>query len=111
MKTDDLIEGHLEKLALAWPPTQSTPVAAVGLAGQPTRNSNFSRCPEEIRSLPLEERAHLADVILKSLNQPASEMDLKWGELAVQRLSDLMTGLAQAIPRYDVFEEIWTRYP
>jgi putative addiction module component (TIGR02574 family) len=66
---------------------------------------------EEIRSLPVEERAHLADVILKSLNQPASDMDQKWGELAVQRLSDLKTGLVQAIPGEEVFEEIWKRYP
>jgi putative addiction module component (TIGR02574 family) len=66
---------------------------------------------EEIRSLPVEERAHLADVILKSLNQPASDMDQKWGELADQRLSDLKTGLAQAIPGEQVFEEIWKRYP
>jgi putative addiction module component (TIGR02574 family) len=66
---------------------------------------------EEIRSLPVEERAHLADVILKSLNQPASDMDQKWGELAVQRLSDLKTGLMQAIPGEEVFEEIWKRYP
>lgn len=40
-----LLVGHLEKLALAWPWAPSTPVAAVGLAGQPARNSNFSRCP------------------------------------------------------------------
>jgi putative addiction module component (TIGR02574 family) len=66
---------------------------------------------EEIHSLPLEERAHLADVILKSLNQSASDTDQKWGELAVQRLSDLKTGLAQAIPGEEVFEEIWKRYP
>jgi putative addiction module component (TIGR02574 family) len=66
---------------------------------------------EEIRSLPVEERARLADVILKSLNQPASDMDQKWGELAVQRLSDLKTGLVQAIPGEEVFEEIWKRYP
>lgn len=66
---------------------------------------------EEIRSLPVEERAHLADVILKSLNQPASDMDQQWGELAVQRLSDLKTGLVQAIPGEEVFEEIWKRYP
>jgi putative addiction module component (TIGR02574 family) len=66
---------------------------------------------EEIRSLPVEERAHLADVILKSLNQPASDMDQKWGELADQRLSDLKTGLVQAIPGEEVFEEIRKRYP
>jgi putative addiction module component (TIGR02574 family) len=65
---------------------------------------------EEIRSLPLEERAHLADVILKSLNQPASDTDQKWGELAVQRLSDLKAGLVQFIPGEEVFEEIWKRY-
>jgi putative addiction module component (TIGR02574 family) len=66
---------------------------------------------EEIRSLPVEERAHLADVILKSLNQSASEIDQKWGELAVQRLSDLKAGLVQAIPGEEVFEEIRKRYP
>ena len=66
---------------------------------------------EEIRSLPVEERAHLADVILKSLNQPASDMDQKWGELAVQRLSDLKAGLVQAIPGEEVFEEIRKNYP
>ncbi len=31
--------GHLEKLALVWPLALSTPIAAVGLAGWPERNT------------------------------------------------------------------------
>ena len=41
----DMVVGHLEKLAMEWSWAPSTPVAAVGLAGQPAQNSNFSRCP------------------------------------------------------------------
>jgi hypothetical protein len=37
--------GHLEKLALVWPLALSTPVAAVGLAGRPERNTEFFGVP------------------------------------------------------------------
>jgi hypothetical protein len=51
--------GHLEKLALAWPWAPSTPVAAVGLAGQPARNSNFSRCSWERKRVKLKKTNYL----------------------------------------------------
>jgi hypothetical protein len=40
----------------------------------------------EIQSLPVEERARVADCILRSLNQTVSEVDQKWADLAARRL-------------------------
>ena len=35
---------------------------------------------EDVVSLPVEERALIMDSILRSLNQPESEIDKKWGQ-------------------------------
>lgn len=52
----------------------------------------------EAISLPVEERerAGVVDTILKSLNQPESDMDKNWSEVAKQRLEELWSGQVQA---------------
>lgn len=44
---------------------------------------------QEIQSLPVDERARLADCVLRSLNQTLPAIDQKWTELATQRLVDI----------------------
>jgi hypothetical protein len=63
----------------------------------------------EIQSLPVEERARVADCILRPLNQTVSEVDQKWADLAARRLQDIQTGVVKPVAGEDVFGEIWHR--
>jgi hypothetical protein len=63
----------------------------------------------EIQSLPVEERARVADCILRSLNQTVSEVDQKWADLAARRLQNIQTGVVKPVAGEDVFGEIWRR--
>ena len=64
----------------------------------------------EIQSLAVEERARVADCILRSLNQTVSEVDQKWADLAAWRLQDIQTGVVKLVVGEDVFAEIWRRF-
>ncbi|MDF1580081.1 MAG: addiction module protein [Desulfuromonadales bacterium] len=64
----------------------------------------------EIESLPVEERARVADTVLKSLNPIESEIDKKWAEVAKRRLAEIESGAVKSIPGEDVFGQIWKRF-
>ena len=64
----------------------------------------------EAMSLPVEDRALLADTILKSLNSPDSEMDRKWVAVAERRLAELRSGQVEALPGDEVFARIRKRF-
>ena len=59
---------------------------------------------EEALSLPVEERALIADSLLRSLNMPDSDIDAKWTEVAKRRLQELRSGKVKPIPGEEVFE-------
>ena len=63
----------------------------------------------EALSLPVEQRAMIADSILKSLSPPESEIDKKWAAVANRRMSELKSGEAKAIPGEEVFRKIWKK--
>ena len=63
----------------------------------------------EIQSLPVEERARVADFILRSLNQTVPAVDLKWADLAAKRLHDIRAGSVKPVAGDEVFDEIWRR--
>jgi putative addiction module component (TIGR02574 family) len=63
----------------------------------------------EIQSLPVEERARVADCILRSLNQTVSDVDQKWADLATKRLQDIQAGAVTPVAGDEVFDEIWRR--
>ncbi len=63
----------------------------------------------EIQSLPVEERARVADCILRSLNQTVPAVDQKWVDLAAKRLQDIQTGSVKPVAGDEVFDEIWRR--
>jgi putative addiction module component (TIGR02574 family) len=65
---------------------------------------------QEIQSLPVDERARLADCVLRSLNQILPAIDQKWTELATQRLLDIQAGKVTPVSAEDVFNEIWHRF-
>ncbi len=64
----------------------------------------------EAVSLPVEERAIVADSILRSLNAPESDIDRKWVAVAQRRLADLRSGQVKPIPGEQVFARIWKRF-
>jgi putative addiction module component (TIGR02574 family) len=64
----------------------------------------------EAISLPVEERAILADTILKSLNPPDPDMDRRWADVAKRRLAELRSGQVAAVPGDEVFTRIWKRF-
>jgi len=65
---------------------------------------------DEVISLPVEERALIADSILRSLNPVELEIDKKWIEVAKQRLEDIKSGKIKAVPGDEVFRKIWQRF-
>jgi putative addiction module component (TIGR02574 family) len=71
---------------------------------------NTKQLIDEAVSLPVEERAFVVDSLLRSLNQPESEIDKKWAAEANRRLAELRTGKVQAIPGDEVFAKVWKRF-
>ncbi len=65
---------------------------------------------DEAISLPVEERALLADALLRSLNAPDADIDRRWAEVARRRLEELRSGAVAAVPGDDVFARIWKRF-
>lgn len=63
----------------------------------------------EIQSLPVEERARVADCILRSLNQTVPAVDQKWADLAATRLQEINAGAVKPVQGDEVFDEIWRR--
>ena len=59
---------------------------------------------EEALSLPVEERAPIADSLLRSLNVPDTGIDAKWTEVAKKRLQELRSGKVKPIPGDIVFD-------
>jgi len=64
----------------------------------------------EALSLPVEERAFLAECLLKSLNTPNPEIDKKWLEVAKRRIEELRSGKISPIPGHEVFGRIEKRF-
>ena len=65
----------------------------------------------EALSLPVEQRALVADSILKSLSPPETEIDKKWAAVAKKRLSEIQTGQVKPIPGEEVFRKIREHLP
>ncbi len=65
---------------------------------------------DQALSLPCEDRLHLVDQLLASLNAPSrEEIDRLWATEAENRIDELDSGQVQAIPGEIVFEEIRKR--
>lgn len=65
---------------------------------------------DEAVSLPVEKRAFVVDSLLRSLNQPESEIDKKWATEANRRLAELRSGQVRAIPADKVFAKMLKRF-
>jgi putative addiction module component (TIGR02574 family) len=64
---------------------------------------------EEALSLPVEERAMIAESLLRSLNMPNTDMDEKWTEVAKRRLQELRSGKVRPVPGDEVFAKALKR--
>lgn len=64
---------------------------------------------DEVVSLPVEERARLAECVLQTLNAPDAEIDAAWVAEAGRRLEELRGGQVEGIPGEVVFERIRQR--
>jgi len=60
--------------------------------------------------LPVEDRALMVDSLLRSLNQPESEIDKKWSDVAKKRLHELRSGSVTPVPGDEVFRKIRKRF-
>ncbi len=65
---------------------------------------------EEVVSLPVEERAIVAESILRSLNPPESDIDREWARVAERRLAELRSGAVKSIPGEQVFARVRKRF-
>lgn len=65
---------------------------------------------DEAISLPVEERAHLVDCLLQTLNPPDEAHAAAWAAVARRRLNELRAGSVAPIAGEEVFARIQQRY-
>ena len=51
----------------------------------------------------------VVESLLRSLNQPESEIDDEWAKIAIKRLAELRSGKIKAVDGKHVFSKIWKR--
>jgi hypothetical protein len=71
---------------------------------------NTKELIEQAILLPVEDRALVVDSLLRSLNQPESEIDKKWSAVARKRLNELRSGSTLPVHGEKVFKNIWERF-
>ncbi len=64
---------------------------------------------DEASALPVDERAHVIESLLQSLNPNEVALDKKWAEVAQARLAELGSGETDTITAEEVFEKIRSR--
>lgn len=65
---------------------------------------------EEISDLPVEDRALVADSVLRTLNPTDPEMDNVWAKEARRRLKEFREGRVKPIPGEEVIDSIRMRF-
>lgn len=65
---------------------------------------------DEIVSLPLEDRARMAEALLQSLNPQDDAITAAWLAVANRRLDGVTGGKVQPVPGEQVFERIRQRH-
>ena len=65
---------------------------------------------DEVLSLPVEDRAIIADSLLKSLNPPDQDIDMKWIRIAKRRLQEIRAGKVMPVSGEEVFAKVRERF-
>jgi putative addiction module component (TIGR02574 family) len=65
---------------------------------------------DEVLSLPVEDRAIIADSLLKSLNPPDQDIDMKWIGIAKRRLQEIRAGKVMPVSGEEVFTKVRERF-
>lgn len=71
---------------------------------------NTKELIEAAVSLPIEKRVLVVDSLLQSLNQPDSEIDKKWNQVAQKRLMEMRSGKVKPVSGEQVFKKIWEKF-
>ena len=71
---------------------------------------NTKELINEVVALPVEDRTLLVDSLLRSLNQPESDIDKEWASVANRRLIEMRSGKVQSVPGDEVFERVRNRF-
>jgi len=71
---------------------------------------NTAELIDELVSLPLDERALVAESVLQSLNQPDAGVDDLWAKLAQERLAEIHEGRVKLVDGEAVFEKIRNQF-
>lgn len=70
----------------------------------------FKDVIRDAESLPAEERIAIIDSLLRSLNNPSSEVDKEWIKVAKSRLAEIRAGKVKTIPGEEVIAKIKERF-
>ncbi len=111
MSNLEKLEGQV--MSLAPKERKHLALAAWGSLGASQNRGEYMNTKELINeavALPVEERALLVDSLLRTLNQPESNIDKKWAVLARKRLVEMRSGKVRPVPGEDVFERIRNRF-
>jgi putative addiction module component (TIGR02574 family) len=71
---------------------------------------NMKQLIDEVVSLPVDERAHVADSLLQSLNSPEPSLDAQWLTEAQRRLAELRSGAVVPVSADAVFEHLQRKF-
>ena len=71
---------------------------------------NTKELINEVVALSVEERTLLVDSLLRSLDQPESDIDKEWASVANRRLIEMRSGRVQPVPGDEVFERVRNRF-
>ena len=71
---------------------------------------NTKELISEVVALSVEDRTLLVDSLLRSLDQPESDIDKEWASVANRRLIEMRSGKVQPVPGEEVFERIRNRF-
>ncbi|WP_234568060.1 addiction module protein [Rhodohalobacter sp. 614A] len=72
--------------------------------------SSTKKLIKEIESLPVEERAMVAESVLESLNPVDANIEKRWIDIAEERLKEIKSGKVKAIEGDRVFDRIQRRF-
>jgi hypothetical protein len=64
----------------------------------------------EAAELPVEERAHIIDSLLRTLNPPDPRIDREWVDAAKRRLEEIRSGAVHPTPGSEVLGHIRDRF-